>query len=221
MIVIYLRTSTEEQDPQNQLNDCLKIAGDNPEVFEEKQSAWKDKDRVVFKSICNKIKQKVITDLYVWDWDRLFRNQKKLVEFFKFCELYNCKIHSFNQQYFEDFYKIPKPFDEIVSNLVLNLMGWLSEEESKKKSNRVKIAFQNHKGKKWGRKPISQKVKDEIIEAHKRGLSIREISDSVFIWDTSNNRKNISKSLVHKTIQIFNSNNQSYKGVSNKGTIKI
>lgn len=210
MKVIYLRTSTEEQNPTNQLNDCRLIAGDIAEVFEEKQSAFKDKNRPVFESIKQKIKQGTITELYCWDWDRLFRNQKKLVEFFKFCEIYKCKIHSFNQKYFEDFYKIPPPFNEIVSNLVLNLMGWLAEEESKKKSERVKIAFQNHKGKKWGRKGISDKTKKEIIEAKEKGMSIREIADSVFIWDKNNNPKRISKSFVHKTIQEFNLNNQSF-----------
>ncbi len=56
MKAIYLRTSTEEQNPQNQLNDCLSLA--NPDqnstqgkgrqksapvkVYEEKQSAWKE-----------------------------------------------------------------------------------------------------------------------------------------------------------------------------------
>ena len=202
--VTYLRTSTEEQNPQNQLKDCISISEEDSEVFEEKQSAFKDKDRPIFEALKKKIKQKQITDFYVWDWDRIYRNQKKLVEFFKFCELYDCKIHSYNQKYFEDFYKIPKPFDEIVSNLVLNLMGWLAEEESKKKSDRVKIAFKNHKGKKWGRKAIPEKIKQEILEARKQGMSIREIADSVFIWDKHNNRKSISKSYVHKTLKEFN-----------------
>lgn len=204
MKVIYLRTSTEEQNPQNQLKDCIKIAGEDSEVFEEKQSAYKDKDRSVFELIKQKIKHKQISDFYVWDWDRIFRNQKKLVEFFKFCELYDCKIHSYNQQYFEDFYKIPKPFDEIVSNLVLNLMGWLAEEESKKKSDRVKIAYKNRKTK-WGRPTkIKKSLIEDVMEKHNLGMSIREISQSVWYWDKNNNQKFISKSAVHKIIAKFN-----------------
>jgi len=64
MKAIYLRTSTEEQNPQNQLNDCLSLAGltlqnsdkSKVKVFEEKQSAWKDKERPVFESIKKEIK---------------------------------------------------------------------------------------------------------------------------------------------------------------------
>ena len=49
--IIYLRTSTEEQNPENQLKDCLFINNFGEFVlFEEKQSAFKDKDR---KSIYN------------------------------------------------------------------------------------------------------------------------------------------------------------------------
>lgn len=198
--IIYTRTSTTEQDPTNQLKDCKSICKWDYEVIEEKQSAYRDKDRPLFESIKQRIKSKEIEHLIVWDWDRLFRNQKKLVEFFKFCELYDCKIHSFNQQYFEDFYKIPKPFDEMVSNLILNLMGWLAEEESKKKSKRVKIAYRNRKGK-WGRKSLSKNVIKEILECHKKGMGIRDISDSVFYWDRNRNKKNVSVGYVHKIIK--------------------
>ncbi len=209
MKAIYLRTSTEEQNPENQLKDCLSLSGGDVEVFKEKQSAWRDKDRPIFESIKERIKKGEIKELYVWDWDRLFRNRKKLKEFFEYCKLYKCDIHSFRQDWFESFYKIPEPFNEIMQELFLNLFGYLAEDESKKKSERVKIAFKNHKGKKWGRKAISNKIKEEILEAKKKGMSIREIADSVFIWDTNNNPKKISKSYVHKTIQESQVNIQS------------
>ena len=212
MKAIYLRTSTEEQNPQNQLNDCLSLAGltlqnsdkSKVKIFEEKQSAFKDKKRPIFESMRKEIKFGKIDDLYVWDWDRPFRNRKKLKEFFEFCKLYNCSIHSYRQKFFEEFYKIPEPFDDIMQDLFLNLLGWMAEDESQKKSDRVKIAFKNYKGtKKWGRKGLSKETKKEIIEAHQKGMSIREVADSIFIWDKNNNRKAISKSTVHKTIQDF------------------
>jgi len=225
MKAILIRTSTEEQNPKNQLADCVSMAGEEAEVYEEKQSAWNQyKERVILELIKRKIKSGEIKELYVWDWDRIYRNQKKLVEFFKFCDLYKCKIHSYNQKYFEDFYKIPVPFDEIVSNLVLNLMGWLAEQESKKKSDRVKIAFKNKKGN-WGRpKKIKEKLKKEVLELHNKNHSIREIAESVFYWDHNKNQKFISKSAVHKIIHEFNDkpqrNNRRNKEVSNKGRIK-
>ena len=204
-IVIYNRVSTEDQDPTNQLKDCITLIGEGEdyEVIQEKQSAFKDKDRPLFETIREGIKKGEVKTLICWDWDRLFRNQKKLVEFFKFCELYKCKIFSYNQRYFDDFYKIPPPFDEIVSNIVLNLMGWIAEEESKKKSERVKIAFKNRK-KKWGRRPL-ENVEDRVIELHKQGKSLREISKEVHYWDSQRNKKFISKSAVQLIIKNFNS----------------
>jgi len=197
--IIYLRTSTAEQNPQNQLKDCESICEGEYEVVEEKQSAFKDTDRAKFNAVRERIKKKEINHLIVWDWDRLFRNRKKFIEFFKFCDLYGCKIHSFRQQYFEDFYKIPPPFDEIVSNLILNLMGHVAEEESKKKGERVKIAYENRKGR-WGRKSLSKGTIKEVLEKKKQGLSIREISDSVFYWDKNRNQKKVSVGAVHKIL---------------------
>lgn len=201
--VIYIRTSTEDQNPQNQLRDCLTlVSDDNYEVIEEKQSAYKDKDRPKFDLIIKKqIRSGNISELICWDWDRLFRNRKKLKEFFQFCRMYKCKIHSFRQKFFEDFYKIPSPFDEIIQELVLNLMGWMAEDESKKKSERVKIAFKNS-NKKWGRKPL-EKVESQVIKFAEEGKTIREIANIVYYYDKNRNKKYISKSAVHKIIQKF------------------
>jgi DNA invertase Pin-like site-specific DNA recombinase len=202
--IIYLRTSTEEQNPQNQLRDCLTLCNKNYEVIEEKQSAFKDKDRPLFESIKKRIKKGEIKSLIVWDWDRLFRNRKKLKDFFQFCKIYKCEVHSFRQKFFEDFYKIPKPFDEIMQELFINLLGWIAEDESQKRSDRVKIAFKNSK-QKWGRKPLED-VEDRVIELHKQGKSIREISKEVYYWNSARNKKFISTGAVHKIIKKFNEN---------------
>jgi len=199
---IYIRTSTLEQNPSNQLKDCESLINNEPyEVHEEKQSAWKDKDRPIFELIKNKIKHGEIKSLVVWDWDRLFRNRRKLKEFFESCKLYGCEIHSFRQKFFEDLYKIPEPFDSIMQDLFLNLLGWMAEDESKKKSDRVKIAYQNHKGKKWGRKPVPESAIKEILKKHWVGMDLRSISDEVTYYDKNRNRKNVSLGFVHKTIK--------------------
>ena len=118
--IIYIRTSTVEQHPENQINDCLKLVQGDYEIIEEKQSAFKDRGRVLFEQIKNRIKLGEVNSVICWDWDRLFRNRLKLKEFFQFCKVYNCEVHSYRQKFFEDFYKIPKPFDDIVQELVLN-----------------------------------------------------------------------------------------------------
>ena len=211
MNIIYIRTSSEDQEPENQIKSCEKLFEEEYELLQDKQSAFKDnKDREGFEKAKKLIKSGKIKRFIAWDWDRIFRNQKRLVEFFKFCELYKCQIHSVNQKYFDDFYKIPAPFDEIVSNLVLNLMGWLAEDESKKKSDRVKLAVRkvegkktkSYKGNKWGRKSISTQAINKVLQLKKDNpkITMRQIAAQVTYAGKNNQTKNISESLVHKIL---------------------
>jgi len=203
--IIYLRTSTEEQNPQNQLRDCKTLVDNDYEIIEEQQSAWKDKDRDKFENIKRKIQRRDIETLICWDLDRLYRNRKKLVQFFELCRVCKCRVISYRQQWLRQLNEMPEPFNEIMQELMLQIMGWIAEDESKKKSDRVKIAYSNRK-KKWGRKPL-EKVEDRVIELHKQGLSIRDIASQVYYWDSSRNKKFVSKSAVHKIIKQSKLNN--------------
>lgn len=203
--VIYLRTSTAEQNPQNQLKDCLAIVKGDYETIEEKQSAFKDKDRPLFESIKERISKGEIKHLIVWDLDRIYRDRKKLLGFFEFCKTYGCRIFSFRQKFLKEMQelKLPVGFEwiaEMQINNFLQFLGWIAEDESRKKSERVKIAYQNRKGK-WGRKPLSQNVINEVLDYHKKGMDLRSISQSVFYWDKHRNKKNISLGAVHKIIK--------------------
>lgn len=196
--IIYLRTSTEEQNPENQLESCKRLTGEDYYLIEDKQSAFKDnKEREGFEKVKRLIKSGEIKHFIVWDLDRIYRNRLRLKQFFEFCKLYNCNVHSVNQLWLEQLTKIPEPFNEIMYDLMLNLMGWLAEDESKKKSERVKLAVRkkngktlSYKGKKWGRKAIStqlkNKIKDYVLTYPQE--SIRQIAKDL----------NISKSVVHK-----------------------
>lgn len=208
--IIYLRTSTEEQNPQNQLEDCQKLAGkldiNSYDVYEDKVSAWKEIGREAFDNIRNLIQKREITSLICWDLDRLYRNRKNLVTFFEFCKLNNCKIYSYRQEWLERLNEMPDPFNEIMFNLMLQIMGWLAEEESNKKSERVKLAIKKKEGKtyskfgnKWGRKSvITNRLRKEIKELQAQGLTLRQIQKEVYYYDKNNNKKNPSLALVHK-----------------------
>jgi len=209
MKVIYNRTSTDEQNPENQLKDCKSMISGQSTVFQEQISAWKDNIiRPEFNKIKNLIKNKQVTDLYVWDLDRLYRNRIKVKNFFEFCKAYNCQIHSFRQVWLEDIHKIPNPWNEIVYDLLINVMGWIAEDESTKKSQRVKSAIRkkrgktySYKGNKWGRESnVTYRLIQEVLELKAKGESIREIAKKVYIYDKNRNKKNISKSLVHKIL---------------------
>lgn len=204
--IIYLRTSTTEQNPENQLKDCLSIIEPNTEyeVMQEQQSAYKIIERPVFESIKKRIKSKKFSKLIVWDLDRLYRNRKKLIAFFELCKAYGVVIYSFRQQWLNDLHKIPEPWNEIVHSNMLDIFGWIAEDESRKKSERIKNAVRqnskgtfSYKGNKWGRKPLSTFKRKRIAELHNSGHSIRQISE----------RLNISVGSVHKTIREIHSKN--------------
>jgi len=184
---IYIRTSTIEQNPENQLKDCLSINKySEHSVFEEQQSAWKDnlEKREQFKAILEGIKRRQIKHLIVWDLDRIYRNRKKLIEFFAYCKLYGCKIHSFRQGFLETIHTMPPPFDEAIHDFMLHIMGWIAEDDSKRKSDRVKAAVrrkdnhptQSYKGNRWGRKSIITQKKNLIAEMLGQGKGIRNIA---------------------------------------------
>ena len=145
-----------------------------------------------------------------WDLDRLYRNRKKLIEFFELCKMYNCQIHSYRQDWLEQLYKIPEPFNEIMHTLMLNLMGWLGEDESKKRSDRISRAVRkkdgitkSYKGNKWGRrrKPINEEY---ILELYKQGYSTYQIAK--MYSDNPKFKSNISHQTAFNIIKKSSSN---------------
>ncbi len=199
--IIYIRTSTEDQEPKNQIKSCENLTKSEYILIQDKQSAFKDNiDREGFNLAKKNIKSGNIEHFIVWDLDRIFRNRKKLKEFFEFCKYYNCSIHSVNQEWLEQLNNIPEPFNEIMHELMLNLMGWLSEDESKKKSERIKLSIRkdkqgntkSYKGNRWGRKPIHQNKIKYIIDLYNEGLSYSKISK----------KANISKGKISQIITV-------------------
>ena len=206
--IIYIRTSTSEQTPELQLRDIKTICPEDTTEYVEQLSAWKENvKRPVFEEIIKQIKEGSVECLYVWDWDRIYRNRNRLKEFLLLCKTNGVVLHSYRQTWFEDFHKIPPPFNEIVMDMVINLLGWIGEEESEKKSSRVKMSVKktsegtfSHNGNKWGRKPLPNIIVDQVLELHGKGKSIREIASSLEILDSVNPSRKISKSTVQKII---------------------
>jgi DNA invertase Pin-like site-specific DNA recombinase len=209
--IIYIRCSTIEQTPELQLKDILSICKtENYEVIEENRSAFKDdRKRTEFNIIIDNIKKGECKHLYVWDLDRLYRNRIKLKQLFELCKAYKCKIHSYRQDWLESINQIPSPWDEIVIELLIQLVGWMAEDESKKKGDRVRMAVKKRDGKatqskygnRWGRKPYSKQTIGRVLELREQGLSIRNIAKQVKVYDANRNAKPISVSGVHKIVQ--------------------
>ncbi len=102
----------------------------------------------------------------------------KLVGFFELCKSYGCEIYSVRQTFLNEIQdvKLPEGFEfikEMMVNNFIQFLGWIAEDESKKKSDRVKLAVRrtpgketkSYKGNKWGRKSISTQKKNKIFEA--------------------------------------------------------
>lgn len=206
-IIIYNRTSTEEQNPENQLKDCQSINryGD-AQIIQDQQSAWKDNvQRRGFEELKRQIKAGGVEHLIVWDLDRLYRNRLKLKQFFELCKAYKCQIHSFRQRWLEDINKTPQPWNEIIHDMLINIFGWIAEDESNRKSERVKAAIRklqkgtfSYKGNRWGRKPISTFKRNRIAELRGSGMSMKKIAKEV----------NASVGAVHKILTENTQKNQ-------------
>jgi DNA invertase Pin-like site-specific DNA recombinase len=174
-------------------------------IYKDQQSAWKDNViRESFEKLKLSIQRRKVKDIYVWDLDRLFRNRKKLLSFFEYCRIYNCQIHSYRQQWLQDINKMPEPFNEMMHGLMLQIMGWIAQEESEKKSARIKNAVSKREGKTmskygntWGRKTISTFKKNLIIKYRDQDMPMRAIANEV----------KVSLGVVHKTLREFNEKN--------------
>lgn len=210
--VAYIRCSTPEQEPQLQLRDIttsFKLENGGFQVFEENKSAWKENvKRPEFDKLKSEIMKGKVSELFVWDVDRIFRNKNRLVEFFTLCKIYQTSIYSYRQKWLNEIQKMPPPFNQIVFDFMLSFLAWVAEDESNKKSERVKMAIVrkegkptvSYKGSKWGRKAFSPQTITRVLECHKQGLSLREIAKQVKVYDSNRNERYISKSAVHKII---------------------
>ena len=218
---IYARVSTQKQSEQEQIPEIIKgfeLNENEIELYREELSAWnidKESKRLEFQRLKEDIKKKNISALYIWDIDRLYRNRLKTKDFFQFCQFYKVDVYSLNQRWLNDFQdlkaQMPDNMAFLIDNiftLLLDVYAQTAEDESNKKSKRVKLKVKKDKegvtrsvsGKKWGRKALPKQTRDLIIKLHYEGHSIRQIAGMVQTWKNGNSYP-ISKSAVHKTIQ--------------------
>lgn len=202
--VIYIRTSTAEQHPEKQLNDCKIFAEQRGyeiiEVFEEKISAFKKVKREQYDAIKQLAHEGKINAVIVWALDRWVRNRDTLLDDVTMLRMNNIKLHSVKEQWLEAI-NIEGSFGKTIQDFLLGLVGSMAEMESQRKRERTIMAYKNHKGKKWGRaKIITKDIIEKVLNASKEGMSIRKISQEVSYWDKHGNKKFLSKSIVHKII---------------------
>ena len=103
--IIYLRTSTKEQHPENQKKECLAFAESRgykiTEILIEQLSGFKKIERPQYNRIKQLAHESKIDAVIVWALDRWVRNRDTLLE--DVTMLRNCgvKLHSVKEQWLE------------------------------------------------------------------------------------------------------------------------
>lgn len=217
--IIYLRTSTEEQEPENQKKECLEFAKnrgyDVKEVLLEKISAFKSVERPLYEKVKQEARKGEIQAVIVWALDRWIRNRDTLLEDVTILRNYGCKIHSVKEAWLEAI-NIEGSLGKTIQEFLLGLIGSIAEMESQRKSERVRNAMIKEKGKpiisykgnKWGFHSLGNEVDLKIVEEYKNGKSYRIITNEVFYWDKNRNKKFVSLGYVSKIINVHKKLNQ-------------
>lgn len=187
--IAYLRVSTDRQDALNQRKDVegLISSSERVEWVVEHGSAWKDdnlKSRPEFERIVGLVKKGVVKKLYIWDLDRLYRKRTKTVGFLRLCKARGCVVISFRQKYLSEVENAPEPWNEIIYDLIIQVLANIAEEESQKKSDRIRAARER-----WTRKPGKKDWGRPSVDFNQRrayhllfeesGRSLQSVADEV------------------------------------------
>lgn len=155
---VYARVSTENQDERNQMPDIKRFIESRGmelvKTYREKASAWKDGHQKELSNLMKDAGTGKFDTLVVWSLDRLTRQgPHKILILYKQLEDLGITVIS-----------IKEPWTEAPSEikpLLLAVMGWIAEQESKRQSERTRagIALKKAGGGKAGRPPGSKDKK--------------------------------------------------------------
>ena len=183
--VIYLRVSTEEQTEKSQLEPCKKFCKEREyEIVSIKRdhakSAYKSTYRKGYNEVLDLVKKKQVQHIVVWALDRWTRRgNRELMNTISYLEKYDVELHSVQESWIDNITKGELSF---VRDIVLNVLGWVAHQESKRRSERVLSSNKFQKAKdegRVGRKPIPEEVVNRVIAFLKEGKSYRTISKEV------------------------------------------
>ena len=110
------------------------------------------------------------------------------------------KLHFVRQSYLEDLWNIPEPWNAVFYDIMINLLSALAQEESDKRSDRVKKAFQSGKYTNWGKHGIGYTDK-EIIEVYRREGSLRKARLMLPYKTRSGKRKYVSIAKISQVVK--------------------
>jgi len=155
-VAVYLRTSTQEQHPENQLpaleTFCQSRGWDIKGIYSEQESAWREGHQRELARLLSDLRsgKSKFDILLVWALDRLSRQgAASILNLVNGLRVYGVKVVSLQESWTE----LPGELGEVL----FAIAGWVARMESERRSERTKAGLQRVRqhGSKSGR-PIGR-----------------------------------------------------------------
>jgi len=184
---IYIRVSSCEQMEESQRRPCIEYCTEHgwniTNIYSDHaKSAYKNVKRPQYEKVLASVRQRSIRHIVVWSLDRWCRRgPRELKATIDYLGSYGVQLHSVREQWVESV-NLPGSLGQTFKDFMIGIVGWLAEQESTRKSERVKesIRYQRalQKGK-VGRPALPDAVKQRIAALLKQGRSYSYIRKQV------------------------------------------
>ena len=204
-VAIYIRVSTDKQTPENQLEPCKNFCKEKGfDIFgkfvDVDKSAYHNVYRKEYEKVKTLIQSNKIDGVVVWALDRWTRRGAKEVQnTLTFFSTYDCKLYSVQEYWVEQLMNLPRGLGEIFGPLMYQILGWIAQQESQHKSERVKASLKFQKAKDKGlvgRPSLSENIRKQVIDLLRQGKSYSYIHNNVTYKGKYGKIKHISRSMV-------------------------
>lgn len=191
--IVYLRVSTNDkgQEEKDQLPDIINsfsLIEKNCLIIEAKESAYQEskQERRILNTIIRPLIEleefeNVNKSVYIWDLDRLYRNQERQIEFIMNINKNNCIVLSYRQKFLRQLKEAHNGIGKAMYNFMIEVLAWQAEDESKKKADRLKKSL---------------KTKDNRTYSNKNNLYGRKLIKSI-------NQNGVKIYYSHKELDII------------------
>jgi DNA invertase Pin-like site-specific DNA recombinase len=184
---IYIRVSGGEQTEESQRQPCIDFCNEQGwdiiGVFpDHAKSAYQNVKRPQYDKVLASVRQRRINHIVVWSLDRWCRRgPRELRSTIDYLGSYGVQLHSVKEAWIESI-NMPGSLGQTFKDFMIGIIGWLAEQESTRKSERVKesVRYQRalKKGK-VGRPTLPDTVKQHIAALLKQGKSYSYICEHV------------------------------------------
>ena len=185
--VIYLRVSSDKQTEESQLKQCEELCKERSfdivKIFRDHaKSAYKNVKRPEFEKLKQLVKNREIDHVVVWALDRITRRgPKELQNTIDYLLAYDVQLHSVQEKWLESI-NMPGGMGSVIRDFFIGLMGWMAQQESELKSERIKQSKVYQKALEKGtvgRSTLSDTIVHEVEQLLQKGKSYKQIHEQV------------------------------------------